>query len=104
MQASARTIATAPRPDRVPPGAKTPWGQTAEHIPQLIHAPALNLSVFSVLTEMNSPSEPHEHPLVLGVVGAQHPFVVPQHLAIEVSLREPAVNRQAQCQQDAGAE
>jgi len=44
MQASARTICTR----RVPrtPGANTPWGHTALHIPQLMHASALNSNVF----------------------------------------------------------
>ena len=73
------------RPFFCTPGTKTPWGQTAEHIPQLMHRPALKASVLSVLTEMKPSSVPLEHALVFFVVDEQHPLVVPQQLAIDAS-------------------
>ncbi|MCU0520916.1 MAG: hypothetical protein MUF84_09515 [Anaerolineae bacterium] len=81
------------RPLFFTPGANTQCGQTAEHIPQLVHNPALNASVFSVLAETKPSSAPLEHALAFFFVDEQHPFVVPQQLAIDISSVLPPFGR-----------
>jgi hypothetical protein len=63
MQASARTICTRRAPRA--PGANTPCGHTALHIPQLIHAAALKVSVFRRLSATNSTAASAAKPQVV---------------------------------------
>lgn len=72
------------RPCLCSPGAKTPCGQTVEHIPQLIHNPTLKVRVLRVLTATKPVVALDEQLLALAFdgAGAQQPLFDPQQLAI----------------------